>query len=126
VAFGLDGWQVHLSKGIRLDNDLYAVGNSSDGLQPFGLICDLRIYAYTLAISEIRDMVFCSLDLMPDSACRRLNECQAACAISSCLEEPDAQGEVGPSRTVARLFIFLNGHRIMSVDRHLFVFRFDF
>lgn len=77
-----------------LPNDFMIVGNSNNGLHPFGLITDFRIYAKALKATDVETMAKCA-DTRdhPDQICRTLADMDAATILAQRLDVPDSAAE---------------------------------
>jgi hypothetical protein len=92
----LDEWKSEPipAEEFWLPNDFMVVGNSTNGIHPFGLITDFRIYAKPLKEMDIQTMARCA-DTRdhPDQLCRTLADMDAATILAQRLDVPDSAAE---------------------------------
>jgi len=95
TKFFIDDWHRLLEK-TYVKNEFYMVGNDAGhgGKQPFGLICDFRIYARTLRDDEVENMLHSKdTDSHPNGIARRLASLDAATILAQRLDVPDSAAE---------------------------------
>ncbi|CEM33418.1 unnamed protein product [Vitrella brassicaformis CCMP3155] len=92
TRIGVDGWQYSLTS-VWIDNAFYAVGNTRKGDEPFGVICDFRIYSTALSPADMSVMLEGHVRDHPDGIVKRLHEADAAVALSRGLAVPDSRAE---------------------------------